>query len=82
MQRAKHTFSNVNFFFKKHENNKKREYNELLIHVEHGTLFPINHSRTNGGMGEECQSFVEVARRITSLETDGKLCFDCFLDQD
>ena len=49
--------------FKKHEEDKKREYNERVLQVEHGTFTPLVIG-TNGGMGVECQYFV---RRLAEL---------------
>ena len=53
--------------FKKHEENKKREYNERVMEVEHGTFTPLIIG-TNGGMGEECQRFVKWLAELLALK--------------
>ena len=50
--------------FKKHENAKKREYNERALEVEHGSFTPLVFG-TNGGMGDECSTFLkQLATKI------------------
>ena len=53
--------------FKKHEQDKKREYNDRVLQVEHGTLNPLVIG-TNGGMGEECQHFVKRLAELLALK--------------
>ena len=53
--------------FKKHEEIKKREYNERVMEVEHGTFTPLIIG-TNGGMGEECQRFVKWLAELLALK--------------
>ena len=50
--------SSTKEIFKKHENAKKREYNERVIEVEHGSFTPLVFG-TNGGMGDECLIFLK-----------------------
>ena len=49
--------SSTKEIFRKHENAKKREYNELVLEVEHGTCTPLVFG-TNGGMVDECLVFL------------------------
>ena len=44
--------------FKRQETDKKREYNQRVLEVEHGTFTPLVIG-TNGGMGIECQMFIK-----------------------
>ena len=44
--------------FKKHENEKKRKYQQRILDGEIGTLTPLVFG-TNGGMGVECQMFLK-----------------------
>ena len=53
--------------FKKHEQDKKREYNDRVLQVEHGTFNPLVIG-TNGGMGEECQHFVKRLAELLALK--------------
>ena len=41
---------------RKHELEKKREYNQRIMQVEHGTLTPLVFT-TTGAMGHECQKY-------------------------
>ena len=38
------------------EKEKKRQYNERVLEVEHGSFTPLVFS-SNGGMGRECSTF-------------------------
>ena len=42
--------------FTKHEREKKRQYNNRIMNVEHGTFTPLMFS-VNGGMAKECLKF-------------------------
>ena len=42
--------------FTKHEREKKRQYNNKIMNVEHGTFTPLVFS-VNGGMAKECLKF-------------------------
>ena len=41
---------------KKHEQEKKRNYNRRIMNIEHGTFTPLVFS-VSGGMGKECSMF-------------------------
>jgi len=50
--------------YNKHENEKKKRYNERVINIEHGTFTPLVFSIT-GGMGPECTMYHKhLAERI------------------
>ena len=49
--------------YKQHENAKKREYNDRIMHVEKGSFTPLIYS-TTGGMGSECTRY---HKRIAEL---------------
>ena len=40
--------------YKEHENQKKRHYNDRVVHIEKGTFSPLVFS-TYGGMAPECE---------------------------
>ena len=42
--------------YKKHEQEKKRQYNDRIMNVEHGTFTPLIFA-TNGGAGPEAHTF-------------------------
>ena len=42
--------------YSKHENEKRRHYNERVMNVEHGTFTPLVYS-INGGIGPECSAY-------------------------
>ena len=44
--------------FKRQESEKKMQYNQRVIEVEHGTFTPLVIG-TNGGMGSECAMFIK-----------------------
>ena len=48
--------------FENHENEKKGQYNQRVLDVEHGTFTPLVFG-TNGGMGEECTLFLKNSRK-------------------
>ena len=49
---------------KKHEQEKKRNYNRRIMNIEHGTFTPLVFS-VSGGMGKECSMFHKhVAERL------------------
>jgi hypothetical protein len=57
--------------FQKHEKEKKRNYNDRVMNIEHGTFTPLIFS-TNGGEGPECSMFHKhVAERI-AMKTDDR----------
>ena len=56
--------------FHNHENEKKRAYNERVLNVEHGTFTPLVMG-TNGGMGNECNSFLqELAMKLSKKQNE------------
>jgi hypothetical protein len=60
--------SSTDSIFKQHENEKKREYNQRILEVEHGTFTPLVIG-TNGGMGMECQMFMKnLADRLSKKQ--------------
>ena len=56
--------------FTRHENEKKRNYNDRIINIEHGTFTPLIYS-INGGVGPETAVFHKhIAERITEKTGD------------
>ena len=50
--------------YAKHEKEKKKNYNQRIMQVEHGTFTPLIYS-VNGGIGPECEQFHKhLAERI------------------
>ena len=45
--------------FRRHEQEKKREYLERVLEVEHGSFTPLIFG-TNGGFGDECKRFLTL----------------------
>ena len=61
---------------KKHEAEKKRQYNDRIMNIEHGTFTPLIFA-LNGGVGTECSIFHKhLAERIASKTKDK---YDCLL---
>ena len=59
----------TNVTFKKHEAEKKREYNQRIMNLEHGTFTPLVLG-TNGGMGLQSQMFIKrLAEKIGKVIT-------------
>ena len=53
-------------FLTKHEREKKREYNERIMNIEHGTFTPLIFT-IHGGMGPECAAYHQnLAEKIAS----------------
>ena len=52
--------------YKKHENEKKRQYAEIVMEIEQGTFTPLVFS-TTGGMEDEC---VKYHNRLAELITN------------
>ena len=62
--------STVSSILRKHEQEKKRNYNKRIIEVEHGTLTPLIFT-TSGAMGHECQKYhKELAVKISEKNGD------------
>ena len=56
--------------FKSHEQAKKREYLQRVLQVENGSMKPLIFG-TNGGLGEECQRFLQnLAKKISSKDNE------------
>ena len=55
--------------FESQENEKKRQYNQRVIDVEHGTFTPLVFG-TNGGFGKECELFIAKLAEKLSIKTD------------
>ena len=54
--------------FRTHEQEKKREYLERILQVENGSMTPLIFG-TNGGLGEECQRFLQhLAKKISAKD--------------
>ena len=52
--------------YKKHENEKKRQYSEKVIVIEQGTFTPLVFT-TTGGMADECvKDYSRLAELITN----------------
>ena len=69
-QRRQHQSTRLNdqSVLRKHEQEKKRQYNKRIIQVEHGTLTPLIFT-TSGAMGHECQKFhKELALKISTIQ--------------
>ena len=56
--------------FKAHEMAKKREYMDRILQVDNGSFTPLVFG-TNGGLGEECQQFLQtLASKITAKDDE------------
>ena len=56
--------------YAKHEDEKRRSYNQRIMQVEHGTFTPLVFS-VNGGAGPECEKFHKhVAEKIAEKTGD------------
>ena len=63
--------SPVKSVLRKHELEKKRNYNQRIIQVEHGTLTPLIFT-TSGAMGKECQKFHKTLAEKISVKNGDK----------
>ena len=60
----------TNSIFKKHEAEKKREYNQRVLDIEHGTFTPLVLG-TNGEFGLESQMFIKrLAEKIAAKQQE------------
>ena len=51
--------------YRRNEQEKKRQYNDRIMEIEHGTFTPLVYS-TTGGMAPECERFTKyLAERIS-----------------
>ena len=56
--------------FKEQEEERKRKYQQRVLHVEMGSFTPLLFG-TNGGMGNECERFLkQLADKIAQKETE------------
>ena len=56
--------------FREHEQAKKREYLERVLEVEHASFTPLVFG-TNGGMGNECQQFINtLAEKLSKKQNE------------
>lgn len=74
--RITHVNSNTNqnksttTIFKEHENEKKRKYEQRILNVEMGTFTPLVFG-TNGGMGNDCQVFINtLANKLSEKSSE------------
>ena len=61
------TNANVEDPFKKHEDEKKRSYNERIIDIEKASFVPLVFS-TNGAMGKEAEIFHKRLATLLSIK--------------
>ena len=61
----------VSSVLRKHEMAKKREYNQRIIEVEHGTFTPLVFT-TSGAMGHECTKFHKTLAEKMSVKSGEK----------
>ena len=61
--------TSLSSILKKHEQEKKREYNRRIMEVEHGTFTPLTFT-TTGVMGHECSKFHKALAEKISLKRD------------
>ena len=63
--------TSVQSILRTHEQNKKREYNQRVIEIEHGTFTPLIFT-TSGAMGHECSKFHKTLAEKMSKKTGEK----------
>ena len=61
--------STVASILRKHETEKKRQYNQRVLEVEHGSFTPLIFT-TSGAMGYECHKFHKALAMKMSLKKD------------
>ena len=67
--------------YKKHENEKKRQYAEIVMEIEQGTFTPLVFTTTDG-MADECVKYhSRLAELIAYKKGDRKLLKRNFLDK-
>ena len=54
---------------KKHENEKKRQYNNRIMNIEHGTFTPLVFS-LSGGISKECSMFHKHIAEKIAVKTE------------
>ena len=56
--------------FETHENEKKRQYLQRVLDIEHGNFTPLIFG-TNGGMGKECSIFLrKLAEKLADAQNE------------
>ena len=56
--------------YRRHEQEKKRKYNDRVMNIEQGTFTPLVYS-TSGGLGNECHTFYrQLANKIATKTND------------
>ena len=63
--------ASVQSILRTHEQNKKREYNQRVIEIEHGTFTPLIFT-TSGAMGHECSKYHKTLAEKMSKKTGEK----------
>ena len=59
-----------NQIYRRHEQEKKRKYNDRVMNIEQGTFTPLVYS-TSGGLGNGCQTFHrQLANKIATKTSD------------
>ena len=58
--------------FKEQESEKKRKYQQKVLEVEMGSFTPLIFE-TNGGMGQECKTFMKQPLAEKLAEKDGEV---------
>ena len=70
MNAVSHKDLSTQSIFRKQETEKKRQYNQRIIDVEHGTFTPLVLG-TNGGMGKEGHMFLkQLADRLANKQSE------------
>ena len=70
MNAVSHKDLSTQSIFRKQENEKKRQYNQRIIDVEHGTFTPLVLG-TNGGMGKEGHIFLkQLADKLVNKQSE------------
>ena len=54
---------------RKHEQQKKREYNQRVMEIEHGTFTPLVYT-ISGALGRECHKFHKSLAEKVSVKKD------------
>ena len=56
--------------YQRHEQEKKRKYNDRVMNIEQGTFTPLVYSKS-GGLGNNCQTFCrQLANKIDTKTND------------
>ena len=68
---ASQASTTIQSVLRKHELEKKRQYNQRVIEIEHGTFTPLVFT-TYGAMGHECVKFHKVLAEKMSIKNGEK----------